>query len=427
MSSGKGSSGNTKSGALFDLRVIDLGHYIAGPYCAALLAGLGAEVIKVEPPNTGDGARSMGPFPEDEPHLEKSGLFNYLNQGKKGITLNLKSEAGEKIFRKLVAEADVLVENFEPRVMPSLGLGYESLKEINPSLVMTSISNFGQNGPYRDYRGYEITLSALGGVQAEIGEPDREPVKLDGPQLQFEAGLTAAFATLSAIWYRNATGTGQHIDLAIIEVAAILKGAPIVTYQQSGHFRVRNGTRPMGYGQRPPDDAPQPERTIPGAYIAILPCKDGYVCIDSEIANQWLGLCDMIGRPDLKEDPRFMWTADGAYLDDMDAIMIDYLKDKTQREVFEEATAWRVPSAIVNDMARLFHDPQHRARGFFQQLEHPVLGQMEYPGHPFIMSETPWRQASGAPLLGEHNREILVGQLGYTEEELAAMTRGGVI
>jgi len=137
-----------KSGALSGLKIVDLGHYVAGPYCASLLAGLGAEVIKVERPDTGDGARRLGPFPGDKPHLEKSGLFSYLNQGKKGITLNLKTEMGKAIFCKLVAEADVLIENFEPRVMPSLGLEYETLRDVKPSLVMTSISNFGQSGDW---------------------------------------------------------------------------------------------------------------------------------------------------------------------------------------------------------------------------------------------------------------------------------------
>lgn len=416
-----------KSGALFDLKVIDLGHFIAGPYCASLLAGLGAEVIKVEQPGTGDGARSMGPFPGDEPHIEKSGLFNYLNQGKKSITLNLKSEAGKNAFRKLVAEADVLIENFEPRVMPSLSLAYETLREVNPSLLMTSISNFGQNGPYRDYKGYEITLSALGGIQAEIGEPDREPIKLGGQQLQFQAGLTAAFATMSAVCYRDVTGIGQHIDLAIVEITATLKGAAIMIYQEMGHHRVRNGARISQTQRDATDDLPPQVYRIPGPCIVILPCKDGYVCVDTELPPQWLSLCDMIGRPELKEDPRFSWVTHHEHADELDAILIDYLKTKTQQELFEEASVWRVPSAVVNNMAQLFHDPQHRARGFFVQVEHPALGKMDYPGHPFIMSETPWQQVSGAPLLGEHNKEVLIERLGYSEQELAVMAKDGVI
>lgn len=414
-------------GALFDLKVIDLGHYIAGPYCASLLAGLGAEVIKVERPDTGDGARRLGPFPGDEPHLEKSGLFSYLNLGKKGITLNLKSEAGKDAFRKLVAKADVLIENFEPRVMPSLGLEYETLSELNPSLVMTSISNFGQSGPYRDYKGYEITLNALSGIQSEIGEPDREPLKIGGQQLQFQAGLTAASATMTAVCYHDITGIGQHIDLAILETAATLTGNPTMLYQRTHYHRVRNGDHPINDGFSSADSTVLPNPRIPSVYpIVVLPCKDGHVYIDTITTEQWLNLCDMIGRSELKDDPRFGPRINGEHVDEIDAMLIDYLKDKTALEFFEEASAWRVPVGIVNNTAKLFHDPQHRARGFFIPVEHPALGKMEYPGHPFIMSETPW-QVSRAPLLGEHNRDILIGRLGYSEEELVAMAKDGVI
>jgi crotonobetainyl-CoA:carnitine CoA-transferase CaiB-like acyl-CoA transferase len=404
-------------GSLFDLRVIDLGHYIAGPYCASLLAGLGAEVIKVERPESGDGSRWMAPFQNDEPGIEKSGLFHYLNLGKKSITLNLKSNAGKEALQKLVAEADVLIENFEPRVMPSLGLGYETLKKINPSLIMTSISNFGQTGPYRDYKGYEITLSALSGVQAEIGEPDREPLKLGGQPLQFQAGLVAAFTTISAVCGRDIGGTGgQHIDVAITEVGAVLKGHPITNFQFSGYNRIRNGMRPMA--ETPTDDP-----RVPTVYpIAILPCKDGYVCVDTEMEEQFDLLCVMIDQPELADDPRFSHrTNRGVYADELDAILTVYLKTKTAEEIFNEAMDMRVPVGILNDAGRMFRDPQHRARGFFVEVEHPLLGIVEYPGHIFIMPETPW-QINRAPLLGEHNREILIEQLGYSEAEYERMT-----
>ncbi|MBW2060890.1 MAG: CoA transferase [Deltaproteobacteria bacterium] len=405
-----------KEGALSDLKVIDLGHYIAGPYCTSLLAGLGAEVIKVERPQAGDPARQMGPFPKDEPHLEKSGLFHYLNLGKKSITLNLKSRAGAEAFKKLVAEADVLIENFAPRVMPSLGLKYDALKEINPALIMTSISNYGQTGPYRDYKGLEITLSALGGVQAEIGEQGREPIKLGGQHLQFQAGLTGALATMGAVCYRDLRGSGQHIDLAIVEIAATLKGCPTMNFQFNGHNRIRNGARPMS-------DMPQSDPRIPGLYpIAILPCKDGYVCVDTEMEEQYRMLVEMMGRPELLDDPRFSDVEQRSlHADELDAVLKDYLKTKTQKEVFEEATEWRVPIGILNDMDRLFHDPQHRDRGFFTKIDHPLLGKMEFPGHIFLMSETPW-QVSRAPMLGEHNSEILIERLGYSEDDLKAMT-----
>ena len=399
-----------KQGALYDLKVIDLGHFIAGPYCGSLLAGLGAEVIKVERPGSGDGLRKMGPFPDDAPDIEKGGLYHYLNLGKKSITLNLKSEAGKEALKKLVAESDVLLENYTPRVMPSLGLEYDVLKNINPSLVMTSISNFGQTGPYRDYRGYEITISALSGVQAEIGEPDREPLKLGGQQLQFQSGLTAAFATVSAVCGRDLGGSGQHIDMAIAEVAATMKGHPITEFQFSENKRTRNGMRPMNFY---PGDNPRQPSIYP---IAMLPCKDGYVCIDPEMEEQFRLLCVMMGRPELTDDPRFRnGKQRGLHADELDAILSDYLGTKTQKEVFREGTDFRVPIGILNDTEKLFKDPQHRAREFFVAVDHPRLGKLEYPGHPFIMSETPW-QVHRAPLLGEHNREILIDRMGFSEE-----------
>ncbi|MBW2087351.1 MAG: CoA transferase [Deltaproteobacteria bacterium] len=415
MSSMKTDDNTRQKGALFDLTVVDLGHYIAGPYCASLLAGLGAEVIKVERPGDGDGTRQMGPFPDDKPHPEKSGLFHYLNLGKKSVTLNLKSVYGREALKKLAAEADVLIENYEPRVMPSLGLGYDLLKEINPALVMTSISNFGQTGPYRDFKGFEITLSALGGVQAEIGEPDREPLKLGGHQLQYKAGLAAAIVTMSAVCSLNMGGSGQHIDVAISEIAATMKGCPTINYQFSGYNRVRNGMRPMS--DTPQKDNPRTPDVYP---IAILPCTDGNVCVDTEQESQFRALCEMMGKPELADDPRFNRVQRAVNADEVDAILTDYLQTKTQREVFAEATDWRVPIGILNDMDKLLHDPQHRERGFFMEKDHPVLGKMEYPGHIFIMSKTPWR-VDRAPMLGEHNHEILIGRLGYSEEQVTMM------
>jgi crotonobetainyl-CoA:carnitine CoA-transferase CaiB-like acyl-CoA transferase len=412
--------------ALSDLKVIDVGHYIAGPYCASLLAGLGAEVIKVERPGNGDAARQLGPFPGDTPHPEKSGLFSYLNLGKKGITLNLKSSMGREIFLKLIRVSDILIENYEPRVMPSLKLNYEELRKINPKLVMVSISNYGQTGPYRDYKGFEITINALGGIQYEIGDPDREPLKLGGEQMQFQAGLVGAFAAMSAIWYRNLTGLGQQIDLSIAEIAAIMKGAPSTYFQFNGMKRMRNGTRPMRDG-RPGE--PFIKSRDPGSLypIAILPCKDGYVCVDTEAEPQWQSFCEMIGKPELKEDARFRRGHRGEYADEVDAIISEWLIDKTQREIFEECTAWRIPVGIVNNMETLFNDPQHRERGFFSAINHSELGSIEYPGHLFLMSETPWHYQSPAPLLSEHNREIIIQQLGYSEKELSrALAEGAV-
>ena len=194
--------------SLSDVKVLDLTWYIAGPYCTKLLADYGADVIKVERPGSGDPARSLGPFLGDDPHPEKSGLFLHLNTNKRSITLNLKSEMGKKIFKELVKEADILLESFSPRVMPSLGLSYEELEKINPRLVMTSISNFGQTGPYRDFRLSELVLSAMGTAMYIQGVPEREPVKIGGTVIQFQVGNIAAVATIFALYGSEVRGIG---------------------------------------------------------------------------------------------------------------------------------------------------------------------------------------------------------------------------
>lgn len=198
------------------MRVLDLTHHVAGPYCAKLLADFGADVIKVERPG-GDPARSLPPFPNDEPHPERSLLFSYLNTSKKSVTLNLKTPAGKSLFEKLLIDSDIVVENFAPRVMPSLDLDYDTLAAINPSLVMVSISNFGQTGPYRDYKAADIIHYALGGLMYIFGSADREPLKHALRQTQFKAGTNAATAALIGWYHQQFNGEGQHIDISIQE------------------------------------------------------------------------------------------------------------------------------------------------------------------------------------------------------------------
>lgn len=194
--------------ALSDIKVLDLTWYIAGPYCTKLLADYGAEVIKIEKPGCGDPARRMPPFFKDDPDPEKSGLFLHLNTNKRSITLNLKTEAGKDIFKKLVKKADIVVENFSPRVMSSLGLSYAELEKINPMIVMTSISNFGQAGPYRDFKASELVLSAMGSAMRSCGQPDREPLKLYGNVLQYQSGAVSAVATMGTLFGARTMGEG---------------------------------------------------------------------------------------------------------------------------------------------------------------------------------------------------------------------------
>jgi crotonobetainyl-CoA:carnitine CoA-transferase CaiB-like acyl-CoA transferase len=395
-----------KEHALSGTRVLDLTHYIAGPFCTKMLADYGAEVVKVERPGWGDAARRMGPFLNDEPHPERSGLFLYLNTNKKSITLNLKSAAGVKIFKELVKHADILVENFSPRVMPSLGLDYETLKKVNPKLVMTSISNFGQTGPYRDYRATDLNIWGLSGIMYELGEPDREPLRIGNNVSEYVAGLYGALVSLAALYYCDETGKGQHLDVSILETFHTMQPSMTVVYSYAGFIRKRAGIRfPWG----------------------ILPCKDGYVGFYLPTQTHWESLCALMEMPELREKPEYetpMMREERR--EEITAIIVSWLKDKLMEDVFHAAQELRLPLTIVPNPEQLLNTPQHKAREYFVQIEHPETGVLTYPGAPFKLSETPWR-AGRAPLLGEHNEEIYGKQLGYSKEDLVKLKEGGVI
>ncbi|MBI2908603.1 MAG: CoA transferase [Chloroflexi bacterium] len=389
--------------ALSGLLVLDLSHGISGAYCTRLLAGLGAEVIKVEAPG-GDEARRMGPFPTDIPDLEQSGLFLYLNTGKKSVTLDLSSATGISILKALVKATDILVEGYAPSVLPGLGVGYDSLEFINPALIMTSISYFGQTGPYRDYQGSDLVALALGGLMDVTGEPDREPLKPGGFQAEYQAGINAAVATMTALYYRDETGLGQHIDVSVVEcIASITEGATL-SYAYNKVLRRREGSRH--------------HTACPSV---ILPCRDGYVHIHAPA--DWDAFARFVGAPRLmnsefKASPR-------RHADEIEAILMDWVKDKTRDEVFHAAQEWRLPFAKVMGIDELFDDPQYLARAFFVDVEDPQAGVLRQPSAPFRMS-TPW-QAGRAPLLGEHNEEVYCQGLGYSREDLVRLRERGVV
>ncbi len=394
-------------GALSHIKVLDLTHYIAGPYCTRLLADYGAEVIKVEKPGEGDGARRCGPFLHDEPHPEKSGLFLYLNSNKRGITLNLKTETGRRIFKELLREADVLVENFRPGVMASLGLEYEDLHRINPKLVMTSISNFGQSGPYRDYKASEIVLYALGGMMYIMGNYDREPLKHGLSQGQYLAAATAAAATMSAIYAQGEDGPGQHVDVSIME--AVTEGIfwPAVAYSYSG-----------GVPRRRPK--------VGSVFDACMPTKDGYVAPVFYGYVDWDAFSRFMDCPELA-DPKFASHADRVmHSEEFAALLLPKIREWSKDELFHAAQDWRFAFGIVNTTEDVVHSPQLRERGFFVEMDHPVAGRLTYPGAPFKLSESPAQARRPAPLLGQHNEEVY-GRLGYTGGDLVKLREGGII
>lgn len=399
------------AGALAGLRVIDISQGIGGGYCTKLLAGLGADVINVEPPGTGDETRSAGPSPNDLPDVERSGLFLHLATGKRSVTLNLQSSGGREMLRKLVSSADVLVESFRPRVLDSLGLGYEALAQLNPRLVLTSITWFGQNGPYSRYAGSELAAWALSGYLMLTGAADREPLKAYGSLAQYQAGLQAAIGTMTAVLARDALGRGQHVDVSAAEALTfVLGGVPQAWYFRRRPVR-REGARLLA----------QPERAF---YPSTLrPCKDGWIHAHANVRHPDL-LAALVGEPRLLDED-VMETPSG-HADLIDALMDRWLSVHTKAEVVARAQELRLPFTAVQTPSEVFQDPSLREREYFVSLDHPAAGSIEQPGAPFRPQETPW-ETRRAPLLGEHNREIYVDELGYAPEDLARLRDRGVI
>ena len=397
------------NGALDGVRVLDLTHHIAGPWCTKLLADYGADVLKVEPLG-GDPARGMPPFFHDEVHQDKSLLFLYLNTSKRGITLNLKSSEGEKVFFELVKDTDVLVENYSPRVMPSLGLDYQTLREHNPSLVMTSISNFGQTGPYRDYKATEIVAYALGGLMYIFGNYDREPLKHALHQAQFKAGADAASAALMALYHQRLTGEGQHVDVSVQEAIASTLRDVVDNYTYTGAVRRR-----------------QPNHS--GDLTRLRAASDGYILPNPGIGAglNWRSVVEFLEEPEL-DDERFAdASARLANAEELGKILDRCFETKKKTDVFYEAHERRFIYGIVQSPEEVLDNPQYHHRGYFVEQDHPIVGSITYPGAPFIMSGAPWEASLPAPSLGEHNEEILRDRLGYSVDDLARLRAAGVV
>lgn len=400
--------------ALADLQVLDLTHHISGPYGSKMLADYGADVLKVERPNGGDIGRNLGPFPDDIPHHEKSGLFLHLNTNKRGITLNIKTEIGKRILLDLVKKSDVVIENFKPQTLPSLGLGYDSLSKVNPAIIVVSISNFGQTGPYRDYKASESILHGMGGNLRFLGAPDRAPTKYGTDLALRQAGIVSATATMVALFAKTARGTGEHVDISIFETQAGSQDrrAPALMASQFVNTVF-------------------PRRT-PGAIMAtgIFPCKDGYINITAGGTRFELCLA-MIGRVDLLEDSRFATptarqdAANAAVFHD--EYLLPWLMQRTMRDVWSLAQEHHILSGPIFNAGDVMADDHFGERGMFVEVDHPVAGKVKMPGRPMIMSETPWALRRPAPTLGEHNSEVYVDEMGFSSKDVARMRNLGVI
>lgn len=384
---------------LSDLFVLDLSQYVSGPYCTKILADFGAMVIKIENPGNRDVSRQIGPFPDDTPDLERSGLYLYLNTGKKSVTLDIENRTGNAIFSELVEKADVMVENSGPDVF-----NYHTLTESNPTLIMASISYFGADGPYRDFNGADVVLQALGGIMNLTGASDREPLKIAGPQAEYHAGINAATAIMTALCLRDETNAGQHLDISIMECMASILEGDLLSNCYDGTLRTRDGSR------------------HPTVYPStILPCKDGYVHVDA--STDWELFATFTGISELLQ---FKPGEIREKADDIDELLKPWLAQYTSDEIFHLAQEWRLPFARVMEIDQLQDDVQLQSRDYFNSIEHPQAGNIVYPGLAFKSSEYDAR-SQRAPLLGEHNEEIFCGLLGYSRKELVQLIGMGII
>jgi crotonobetainyl-CoA:carnitine CoA-transferase CaiB-like acyl-CoA transferase len=390
--------------ALDDITVLDLGQVIAMPYCTMLLADLGARVIKVESREQGQERLSLGVRRVRNGVEERVPVYQYRERNKLSITLNLKQPTGVALFKELVRHADVVAENFSVGTMDRLGLGYETLKQVNPRIIYASVTAFGQYGPYARWRGYDILAQAISGYMSITGFPDRPPTRSGQSISDYYAGMLCAFSIVSALHYRGRTGKGQHIDMALLDGLITALDNLGERYTVGGEILTRKGNI-----------------SFAGSSSGVYPTTDGYVAIAAGSSNLvWRRFCQIIGQPGLADDPKFANTAARrANQAETAAIIQGWTSQRTKAEVVSTLAEGGVPAAPVNDVAEMVADPQVQAREMFVELEHPIYGPVKITGTPLKLSETPGRVERLAPLPGEHNEEIFVDLLGHSKEELA--------
>jgi formyl-CoA transferase len=394
-------------GALTGIRVLDCSRILAGPYCTMMLGDMGAEVIKVEQPGVGDGSRHWGP-----PWVEsESAYFQSVNRNKKSLTLNLKHPEGQAIFKKLAATADVLVENFMPGAMKKMGLDHETLSAGNPGLVYCSITGYGQNGPYRDRPGFDFMIQAQGGIMSITGPVGGPPYKVGVAIVDITAGLFASNAILAALHYRDLTGRGQYIDIALLDTQ-------IAWLVNVAHNYFTTGQPPTRYGNAHPNIVP----------YEVLPTHDGYLALAIGTDAQYQRFCEVAGRPDLWEDKRFQTNAGRVeHRDELIPILEDLFRRRISADWIELLVDQKIPVGPINDIPTLFNDPQVAAREMVQEIEHPTLGCIRQLGPVPKFMKTPATIRKAPPLLGEDTDAILGEELGYSNADLSRLRSEGAI
>jgi crotonobetainyl-CoA:carnitine CoA-transferase CaiB-like acyl-CoA transferase len=403
-----------KGKALTGIRILDLTRVLAGPYCSMLFADLGAEVIKIEPPE-GEMIRDNPPRVKNGkggPHdRSRSAYFLSLNRNKYGVTLNLKHPQAVRVFKDLVKVGDVVLENYAPGVMKRLGIDYPVLQGINPRIIMCSISGFGQWGPYAQKTAFDIVAQATGGLMSVTGYPDSPPVKAGTSIGDLNAAVHAAFATMAALWERERSGEGQHIDVSMQEtMVSIMEGA-VVRWTVGQELM-----QPIGSHNT--NESP----------MAAYRCKDGYIIIGTVGNEHWQRFCRAIGKPEWMERPEYAtkgkrWARKWEMQKEIEEITAQY----TVKEVGEMMERERVANSPILNIQQVVEDPHLNERGYFVDVEHPIIGRAKIPGFPFKFSRTPGEIERPSPLVGEHNEFIFGKYLGLTQKEVEKLRTEGAI
>jgi len=396
--------------ALSGIRVIDLSRVLAGPYCTMLLADYGADVIKIEQPGDGDPTRQWGPPWFGLPDHQESAYYLTANRNKRGMTLNLKSAEGQAIARRLIATADVVVENFMPGTLDVFGLDYATLSAGQPGLIYCSITGYGQNGPYRDRAGYDFMIQAEGGIMSITGPTDGDPHKVGVAIVDISAGLYAATAILAALHHRERIGRGQWIDVALFD-------AQLGWLANVASNYLVGGEPPARYGNAHPNIVP----------YETFPTTDGHIAVGIGSDEQWRRFCALAGRLDLAAEPRYATNAARvAAREELISLLGEVFRARPSADWLSALRRARIPAAPINDVPAALNDPQAAAREMVQTIMHPA-GPLPVVGPVAKLSETPAAVRAAPPLLGEHTEAILRDELGLSEVEIAELRREGAI
>ncbi len=399
--------------ALRALRVLELGDYVSAAYCGRLLADFGAEVIKVERPQEGDLARRHGPFPSNEPDPECSGLFIALNTNKLGITLDFTTPPGRDLLLELAAHVDVVVENHHPDDLERWSITYADLRTANPSIVMTSITPYGHDGPYSRHKAYAINTSAMAGAAHRIGKADRYPLAMPYERADLWGGMNGAPATMLALAARRRTGRGQHVDVSSAEcINAFGNGGDIIHFADSGTTTHRHGIR-----------AP-----LPYPYT-VLPCKDGHFGLILGYQRHWERFGRVMGDPPWAKEPRYLDRAQMgfAYPEEVDELVRPWLAQHTKQEIWGMCRENGIPYHPVQTVDEVLDWEQLRARDYWDRVPDARGREWTLAGAPFKMGRTPARRQGPAPRLGQHNAHIYEDLLGRSAKELADLGRTGIV